>query len=304
MTTTQRHAYSVGTLAAGDRRTNHILCWELETLSCVSIKALTYKYVWHLDISPDGSELALATNEGCHILNIDSLDTKLELAVGNTLVVAYSPDGKWLATCSDTTTRLFSTILTTQESECTDMDANMRSLSFTPSSDKIATSAPGGSVVVRKVPGLAIVHRLTGHTHTVGPVLFLSDNTLASSGRDGIVRVWDVGAGTLVKAISDANHKKVSALTLSPDGSTFASASDDDVVRIYDAVSLLCIKEVPISSHMFVQMAYSSKDQLLIASYHNSVQSIDLTSSSVRSSTEKCGAITALRVTGLSWFLL
>jgi WD40 repeat protein len=57
---------------------------------------------------------------------------------------------------------------------------------------------------------------------------------LASAGSDGTIRVWDVAARRLVRALV-GHTAPVRALAWSHDGKTLASAGDDKAVRLWDA---------------------------------------------------------------------
>jgi WD40 repeat protein len=59
---------------------------------------------------------------------------------------------------------------------------------------------------------------------------------LASSGRDGGLRVWEVGSGGLLTTIP-AHKKGANAVAFDPTGRWLASAGNDGMVRVWDAAS-------------------------------------------------------------------
>lgn len=55
------------------------------------------------------------------------------------------------------------------------------------------------------------------------------------SGIDGIVKVWDLSSGTMVKDYPPPPNKNaVSALAFSPDGAMLAMSLDSDHLKVYN----------------------------------------------------------------------
>ena len=66
------------------------------------------------------------------------------------------------------------------------------------------------------------------------PVTFSPDGRLLVTGcHDGLIRLWDVRSGALIKALS-GHRSSVTALSFSPNGELFASAALDGSVKIWD----------------------------------------------------------------------
>ncbi|MFO0842985.1 MAG: protein kinase [Gemmataceae bacterium] len=87
---------------------------------------------------------------------------------------------------------------------------------------------------LRHVPPVRL---LRGHEGDVFHVAFAPNGTtLATSGKDGKVNLWDFASGRIERAIR-ASTKDVNWVAFAPDGQALATASDDGTVRLWDRAS-------------------------------------------------------------------
>ncbi|MEV6687109.1 helix-turn-helix domain-containing protein [Streptomyces sp. NPDC051130] len=153
--------------------------------------------------------------------------------------VAYSPDGKVLASASaDSSVRLWDADRRRPLAALTGHTGAVASVAFAPDGSRLATAGADGTVRLWDVGARRLTATLTGHRGGVRSVAFSPDGrTLVSGGLDHTVRLWDVPGGAS-RAVLSGHEDAVMAVAFSPDGSLIASAGADRSVRLWDAADL------------------------------------------------------------------
>ena len=209
--------------------------------------------VFDLDVSPDGTRLVAGRAEGGQ-LQLYALPSGRQLDVVHghgvgVLDVEFSRDGRLVATGGvDGLAKLWEvergrlrTGLTlrgrrkTIGSVSLDRKASLLVTAATPSHEARAwdvSPAGRGEVLTRPGP----------ETDRHPAIAFTPDGRrlVATSGREGMVRVWSMDTGKLLlvldrNARANARDRAVIGIDVSPDGSRIATAGADGSVRIFDA---------------------------------------------------------------------
>jgi hypothetical protein len=147
--------------------------------------------------------------------------------------VAFSPDGRLLASCGNTTVRLWDPASGEHRRTLTGHTGAVRGVAFSPDGRLLASC--GNDNTVRLWDPASGEHRrtLTGHTGAVRGVAFSPDGRLLASCGNTTVRLWDPASGEHRRTL--AGHTgAVHGVAFSPDGRLLASCSDDKTVRLWD----------------------------------------------------------------------
>ena len=152
--------------------------------------------------------------------------------------VAFSPDGKTLASCSRDNTILLWDVESGEQKRLLIGHADwIRSVAFSPDGNILASGSVDNTVRLWDVASGTTIDVLIGHTSDVESVAFSPDgSTLASSGTK--IHLWNLVSRKQKAVLTGHNFNyRVDSVAFSLDGSTLASGGWGKMVGIWDVAS-------------------------------------------------------------------
>src|SRR5271166_4934539 len=157
---------------------------------------------------------------------------------GQVSAVAWSPDGKTLASgSSDQTVKLWDLATGKLFATLQGHTETVYSVAWSPDGKTVASGSFDKTVKLWESATGKLLATLQGHTGEVESVAWSPDGKILASGsRDETVRLWESVTGKLLATLQ-GHTDAVYSVAWSPDGKTLASASGDKTVKLWDAAT-------------------------------------------------------------------
>jgi WD40 repeat protein/energy-coupling factor transporter ATP-binding protein EcfA2 len=155
--------------------------------------------------------------------------------------VAFSPDGKTLASGSDDNTIILWDVGASQSigPPLTGYSSRVNSIAFSPDGKTLASGSADSTVILWDVAThQPIGQPLTGQLGSVNSVAFSPDGkTLASGGDDNTIILWDVATHQPMGQPVMWHSRSVNSIAFTPDGKLLASGGDDRTIILWDVAT-------------------------------------------------------------------
>ncbi len=154
------------------------------------------------------------------------------------LSVAFSPDGKTLASGSKDNSVKIWNISTGEEIRTFNSHSNwVYAVAFGPDGRTLASGSWDETIKIWDLATGELIRTLSGHSNWVYSVAISSDGkTLASGSYDKTIKLWNLSTGEEIRTLK-GHSGWVGSVAFSPDGQTLASGSLDNTIKIWDVAT-------------------------------------------------------------------
>lgn len=157
---------------------------------------------------------------------------------GNVNAIAYSPDGRWLATAGeDGTTRVWDARTGALVRGLIGQQPVLYSLAWAPDSRTLVSLSSDEFWYWDVVEGRTLRRVPREPGRAISQTAWAPDGETLATGSDRGVTLWDPRDGTIRRTLPFSRAASVYALAISPDSRTVAVASRDHLVTLWDIVS-------------------------------------------------------------------
>ena len=203
----------------------------------------------------------------------NDLITTLEGHADVVLSVAYSPDGKTLASGAEDGTIKLWDVATGQnvailEGHISSIINDVSSIAYSPDGKTLASGSWDNTIKLWDIATESNVATLQGHTGWITSVAYSPDGKILVSGsEDNAIKLWDVETERIrILATLKDHTSSVTSIAYSPDGKTLASGSEDGEILVWDVAKRKNIATPEGHKEAVLSIAYSPDGKTLASS--------------------------------------
>jgi WD40 repeat protein len=145
-----------------------------------------------------------------------------------------SPDGQTLASCStDNTINLWNLPTNKFTRSFVGHTSNVLSLALSPNSKILASGGLDGIRLwdfLQQRPLGTLTRFDSIYTVAISP----DGQLLASGDKQGVIKLWDLNSGTLIRTVPKAHSAAITKLAFTPDGTALVSSSHDYTIKLWN----------------------------------------------------------------------
>ena len=213
-----------------------------------------------------GVNFGLASLSNVNLTGANLTDTFFAKALGSVYSLAYSPDGKYLATGdSEGRVQIWNAVTGREILTFVGHSSFVNSVAWSGDGQTLASGSYDKTVKLWDVQSGDCVRTLEGHSSGVRSVAWSGDSlTLASGSDDKTVKLWNVQSGDCVRTL-EGHSDWVYSVAWSGDGQTLASGSGDNTVKLWNVQTGDCVRTLEGHRSGVRSVAWSG-DSLTLAS--------------------------------------
>ena len=220
-------ALTGGTYAQGDRATR---VWDLGSLREIARITEGFWLGQRVSFSPDGHLLATSTMDGVRVWDIRRhLDRTNLVHGGRVWALDFSPDGRQIATASDDGTARVWNVADGHEVLKLHHAKGVVRVAFSPDGQSVATGSYDGFAQISGIGAKSKPLRLEHSDHVYG-LAWMSDSKRLVTAAGSSAVIWDAITGQRVHTLSHKGRLEGGCLAVSARGTYLATRDEDEVV--------------------------------------------------------------------------